>query len=100
MNHIASILLALVVPCSVSFGDGELDDKARNVAILVYEGVELLDFAGPGEVFATSGRGAFRVYTVAGRLYASGSKRPLAVVVRSSNAEWRIEVPEPSPDEP
>lgn len=40
----------------------------RNVAILVYEGVELLDFSGPGEVFAAArgpaGR-AFRVYTVA-----------------------------------
>lgn len=42
--------------------------EPRNVAILVYEGVELLDFAGPGEVFAaargSSGR-AFRVFTVA-----------------------------------
>jgi putative intracellular protease/amidase len=41
----------------------------RNVAIVVYPGVELLDFAGPGEVFAsaggTLGRPAFRVYTVA-----------------------------------
>ena len=38
----------------------------RNVAIFVYEGVELLDFAGPGEVFASAGgRQAFKVYTVA-----------------------------------
>jgi transcriptional regulator GlxA family with amidase domain len=38
----------------------------RNVAILVHEGVELLDFAGPGEVFVAAGRnGAFNVYTVA-----------------------------------
>ena len=44
----------------------------RNVAIVLYEGVELLDFAGPGEVFgAASGFGgaklerAFNVYTVA-----------------------------------
>jgi putative intracellular protease/amidase len=44
----------------------------RNVAIVLYEGVELLDFAGPGEVFAAaahqgSDRGAlaFQVYTVA-----------------------------------
>jgi putative intracellular protease/amidase len=40
----------------------------RTVAILVYEGVELLDFAGPGEVFAAArgadGRG-FQVVTVA-----------------------------------
>jgi putative intracellular protease/amidase len=42
--------------------------EPRTVAILVYEGVELLDFAGPGEVFAAArgpdGR-AFRVVTVA-----------------------------------
>jgi putative intracellular protease/amidase len=38
----------------------------RAVAIVVYEGVELLDFAGPGEVFAAADRAdAFRVYTVA-----------------------------------
>ncbi len=42
--------------------------QPRSVAILVYEGVELLDFAGPGEVFAAargSGGRAFRVFTVA-----------------------------------
>jgi len=42
--------------------------KTRTVAILVYEGVELLDFSGPGEVFSAahgpSGR-AFKVFTVA-----------------------------------
>ena len=44
----------------------------RNVAIVLYEGVELLDFAGPGDAFAAAGnQGAvdgirpFRVYTVA-----------------------------------
>jgi transcriptional regulator GlxA family with amidase domain len=44
----------------------------RNVAIVLYEGVELLDFAGPGEVFAAAasegsdrGKPAFHVYTVA-----------------------------------
>lgn len=37
-------------------------DSMKNVAILVHPGVELLDFAGPGEVFAASGR--CRVYTV------------------------------------
>jgi putative intracellular protease/amidase len=36
--------------------------RRRNVAILVYPGVELLDFAGPGEVFAANH--AFRAYTV------------------------------------
>lgn len=43
--------------------------KVRNVAIVLYEGVELLDFAGPGEVFAQAqtvdGQVGFNVYTVA-----------------------------------
>lgn len=43
--------------------------KVRNVAIVLYEGVELLDFAGPGEVFAAAqtvdGQDAFNVFTVA-----------------------------------
>lgn len=38
---------------------------ARKVAILIYDGVELLDFAGPGEVFAATGEPAFEVFTVA-----------------------------------
>lgn len=38
--------------------------EPRNVAILIHQGVELLDFAGPGEVFASAGNGAFRVFTV------------------------------------
>jgi putative intracellular protease/amidase len=45
----------------------------RNVAIVVYEGVEVLDFAGPSEVFAAAGgyaglaegQRAFKPYTVA-----------------------------------
>ncbi|MGH9869799.1 MAG: DJ-1/PfpI family protein [Candidatus Polarisedimenticolia bacterium] len=44
----------------------------RNVAIVLYEGVELLDFAGPGEVFQAAAsfsehgdQGGFKVYTVA-----------------------------------
>lgn len=43
--------------------------KVRNVAIVLYDGAELLDFAGPGEVFAAAqtvdGQNAFNVYTVA-----------------------------------
>jgi transcriptional regulator GlxA family with amidase domain len=44
----------------------------KNVAIVIYEGAEILDFAGPAEVFAAAsgfgsnqGRPAFKVYTVA-----------------------------------
>lgn len=39
--------------------------ERRNVAILVWPGTELLDFAGPAEVFAAAGHHRlFRVYTV------------------------------------
>src|SRR5438067_12152613 len=45
--------------------------RTRNVAIVLSDRVELLDFAGPGEVFAAAARSgatgdvpAFRVYTV------------------------------------
>jgi transcriptional regulator GlxA family with amidase domain len=38
----------------------------KNVAVFIHDGVELLDFAGPGEVFAAAGSGrAFEVFTVA-----------------------------------
>lgn len=37
----------------------------KNVAIFVHEAVELLDFAGPAEVFAADRSRAFNVYTVA-----------------------------------
>lgn len=40
----------------------------KNIAILIFDGVEVLDFAGPYESFATAGRiddsGLFNVYTV------------------------------------
>jgi len=40
--------------------------KIKNVAIFIHDGVEVLDFTGPGEVFASShsDEGAFNVYTV------------------------------------
>lgn len=40
----------------------EIKEPEIKVAILIYEGVELLDFAGPGEVFAATE--GFSVYTV------------------------------------
>lgn len=41
------------------------DTRRRRVALVIYEGVELLDFAGPGEVFAATGHGrTFDVFTV------------------------------------
>lgn len=40
--------------------------KVKTVAVLLFEGVELLDFAGPAEVFIVADHGkAFRVVTVA-----------------------------------
>jgi transcriptional regulator GlxA family with amidase domain len=47
-----------------------------NVAIFIHEGVELLDFAGPGEVFASSG---FNTYTVAATEAAITSQRFLNI---------------------
>ena len=52
-----------------AFGQFKADStyKPLNVAILLYDGVELLDFAGPGEVFQQAnfnGKNAFTVYTV------------------------------------
>jgi transcriptional regulator GlxA family with amidase domain len=40
--------------------------RMKNVAIFIHDGVEILDFSGPGEVFAASRPegGAFNVYTV------------------------------------
>ncbi len=52
----------------------------RRVAILVWDGVELLDFAGPAEVFTTAQNGrAFDVYTVAAELYPVVSQGFLSV---------------------
>ena len=62
------LLLALFGSLTVLPASGKQEKRVRNVAILVYPGVELLDFAGPGEVFASThlpGQHAFEVYTVA-----------------------------------
>jgi transcriptional regulator GlxA family with amidase domain len=53
---------------SAQLNHAQLAFRTRNVAIVLYEGVELLDFAGPGEVFThagtPAGESAFNVYTV------------------------------------
>lgn len=60
----------------------------KNVAIFVHEGVELLDFAGPGEVFAAADDGrAYRVYTVAATAAPITSQGFLAVTPRYSFAD-------------
>jgi putative intracellular protease/amidase/YHS domain-containing protein len=60
----AYYIAAAVEPKPGTAADMPVRRPARKVAILLYEGVELLDFAGPGEVFAAGG-GEFEVYTVA-----------------------------------
>jgi transcriptional regulator GlxA family with amidase domain len=56
----------------------------RNVAIMVFDDVEVLDFAGPFEVFAVTdelrSREAFNVYTVAPRPGAVRARNGLTVV--------------------
>jgi len=63
------LLVPLLVPSLPQDAPASEPSAPRNVAIVVFDGVELLDFAGPGEVFSAAragGRHAFRVYTVAG----------------------------------
>lgn len=65
-----TVTALLSLACTAATGanlnaqDTAPETEPRNVAILVYPGVELLDFAGPGEVFAAAGPD-FRVFTVA-----------------------------------
>src|SRR5262245_38277305 len=70
-----AILAAVLGPLQLLAQDELAPTARRNVAILLFEGVELLDFAGPAEVFSAArgpdGR-AFNVYTVA------ASTQPLA----------------------
>lgn len=67
---------ALFASPAASAGGSETKERAarytRNVAIVLYPGVEILDFAGPSEVFAAAsgygarrGEDAFHLYTVA-----------------------------------
>ncbi|HMK72556.1 MAG TPA: DJ-1/PfpI family protein, partial [Myxococcaceae bacterium] len=65
-------LSVALAPAAASAAPAKSAPKTRNVAIVLYPAVELLDFAGPGEVFAAAANfGAFRdkpafnVYTVA-----------------------------------
>ena len=71
-------LLTTATPWAAGAVKSATKPYTRNVAIVLYEGVEALDFAGPLEVFATAGRfgaaggqRAFHVYTV------SKTKQPL-----------------------
>lgn len=68
MKKIVFSLLLFTVAIQIFAQSTTNDYKPKNVAILLYDDVELLDFAGPGEVFQQAvfkGQKAFNVYTVA-----------------------------------
>jgi transcriptional regulator GlxA family with amidase domain/YHS domain-containing protein len=60
MKYIFNILIINILTSFITVAQTE--NKPMNVAIFLYEGVELLDFAGPYEVFGNTG--GFNVYTV------------------------------------
>lgn len=62
----------MILPAAAAIAAAPRPAYTRNVAVVVYEGVEILDFSGPSEVFAAAagfgrdqGQPAFNVYTVA-----------------------------------
>jgi putative intracellular protease/amidase len=64
-STIAPFVLLVLAGGSLARAEEARPWARRNVAIVVYDGVEILDFSGPMEVFTAAGNGAFRVYTVA-----------------------------------
>ena len=61
-------ILSLFFLFVVSLTFAQTGSKKMNVAIFIYDGVEILDFSGPAEVFAATsldGDQAFNVYTIA-----------------------------------
>lgn len=65
--------------------------RPRNVAILIFDEVEVLDFCGPFEVFAVTGRKSpeppFHVYTVAERALPVSARNQLMVIPRHTLAD-------------
>jgi len=55
------VYMFIMTILSMSISVAAQNKDRYNVAIFLYQGVELLDFAGPGEVFSAAG---FNVYTV------------------------------------
>jgi transcriptional regulator GlxA family with amidase domain len=71
-QRLAGALLLALLASGPSQAAGARATYTRNVAIVLYEGVEILDFAGPTEVLQSAsdfgsvdGANAFRVFTVA-----------------------------------
>jgi transcriptional regulator GlxA family with amidase domain len=70
---LAALVLLAVVPVAAGGAEpaavAKPAVKQRTVAVVLYDAVEILDFAGPTQVFAAAGNGvddqeAFKVYTV------------------------------------
>ena len=81
---VASVLLMIVLSPIPAHAK---ETPPRSVAVFVHEDVELLDFAGPAEVFANAnvnGRRAFKVYTVAPTKAAVRSQQNVTVVPQYS----------------
>ncbi|MEQ9297339.1 MAG: DJ-1/PfpI family protein [Cyclobacteriaceae bacterium] len=61
--------MSVLVIGIIHSASAQYKQQVKNVAIFIHEGVELFDFAGPGEVFVAAGRQSsvfdFNVYTVA-----------------------------------
>ncbi len=84
---LGTTLVTITAGRETSASNPQEGKKKRNVAIVIHEGVELLDFAGPGEVFAAAdGRQGFRVYTVA-----ETSKSIVSQGFLSVNPQYTIE---------
>ncbi|MGD9723597.1 MAG: DJ-1/PfpI family protein [Pirellulales bacterium] len=68
ISRVLGLAIALLMTSAVCVAAEPTNKPAnaprRNVAIFLFSGVELLDFAGPAEVFQATGR-PFNVYTVA-----------------------------------
>jgi transcriptional regulator GlxA family with amidase domain len=71
MRIVPLVLPFLLVPAAIAAEAPVTKPHTRNVAIIAHDGMEILDFAGPSEVFAAAAgigasgdKPAFRVYTV------------------------------------
>ena len=66
-------------------------DRKRNVGIVIFDGVEVLDFAGPYEVFSVAGEvsdpGAFNVYLIAESKEAVAGRNDFRVVPHHTFAQ-------------
>jgi len=80
IDAVVKTVLALLLACGLAaHAEDSRPWARRNVAIVLYDGVEILDFAGPTEVFTAAGNGSFRVFTVAPTHSSVLSQRVLSV---------------------